>query len=111
MKGSVSKASLKGASLPLSASCQAEQSPVINVIKCASCQPPPYLGYLIICRVINLLKETFGRCIVRAGMMTTESATKAESAPIVFKTGPIVWPGLAAVTYIVLSLTGHCQHG
>ena len=87
---------------------------MINVIKCASCQhaSPPYLGYLIICRVINLLKETFGRGIVRAEMMTTESATKAESAPIVFKTGPIVWPGLAAVTYIVLlSLTGHCQHG
>ena len=61
--------------------------------------------------MINLLKETFGRCIVRAETMTTESTTKAESAPIVFKTGPIVWPGLAAVTYIVLSLTGHCQHG
>lgn len=103
--------SKRGLSLPLSASRHAEQSPVINVIKCASCQPPPYLGYLIICRVINLLKETFGRRIVRAGMMTTESATKAESAPIVFKTGPIVWPGRAAVTYIVLSLTGHCQHG
>lgn len=73
---------------------------------------PSYPGYLIIRRVINLLKETFGRGIVRAEMMTTESATKAESAPIVFKTGPIVWPGLAAVTYIVLlSLTGHCQHG
>ena len=103
--------SKRGLSLPLSASHRAEQSPVINVIKCASCQPPPYLGYRIICRVINLLKETFGRCIVRAGMMTTESATKAESAPIVFKTGPIVRPGLAALTYIVLSLTGHCQHG
>ena len=57
--------------------------------------------------MINLLKETFGRLVVRADTMTTESTTKAESAPIVFKTGPIVWPGRAAVTYIVLSLTGH----
>ena len=67
---------------------------VINVINVAlsSLQAPPYLGYQIICGMINLLKETFGRGIVRAAMMPTESATKAESAPIVFKTGPIVCP-------------------
>ena len=97
MKGSV----LKSISIRAPHSCQAQQSPVINVMWCASCQPSqPYLGYLMICRVINLLKETFGRGAVRAEMMTTEWLQRQSLLQLFSK--QVLLCGLAWLLWLIL---------